>query len=218
MVSVHKYWTSAFGRVVDDTELTELLKLAEMYTSCSHVLNCKLYKLLGMRIDEMRSTAGEDGDVEALRAENKDLRKKLAFSEDARARATYDIAKAQTIQKACVEAQKKAESQLKSCPDMVSTKDKELSKVLTELSKAQRLLAKLESSGQRNQLFSTEALGTLSVRVIVIVASTCKCRPLNKPYPFVVTTYTLNVSIMLSNSLSNCFHFFNYALNDYPAS
>ncbi|KAL2529517.1 hypothetical protein Fot_22118 [Forsythia ovata] len=56
--SVHKYWTSAFGKAADDTELTELLKLAEMYTSRSHVLNCELYKVLEMKVDELRSVTG----------------------------------------------------------------------------------------------------------------------------------------------------------------
>ncbi|KAL2538613.1 hypothetical protein Fot_20004 [Forsythia ovata] len=36
--SVHKYWTSFFGKAVDTAEVTELMKLAEMYTSRSHVL------------------------------------------------------------------------------------------------------------------------------------------------------------------------------------
>ncbi|KAL2551898.1 hypothetical protein Fot_05517 [Forsythia ovata] len=102
--SVHKYWTSAFGKVADNAKLTELLKLAEMYTSRSHVFNCELYKLLEMKVDELCSVTGRDEDVEALRAENKDLRGRLAFSENVRARATYDVMKAQTIQKACVDA------------------------------------------------------------------------------------------------------------------
>ncbi|KAL2550923.1 hypothetical protein Fot_12453 [Forsythia ovata] len=54
--SVHKYWTSTFGKAVDNAELTELLKLAEMYTSQSHVLNCELYKVLAMKVDELCST------------------------------------------------------------------------------------------------------------------------------------------------------------------
>ncbi|KAL2515775.1 hypothetical protein Fot_29746 [Forsythia ovata] len=116
-----------------------------MYTSRSHVLNYELYKLLEMKFDELRSTTGRDEDVEALRTENKDLREQLAFSKEARARATYDVVKARTIQMACVDAQKTAESQLKSCQDMIYAKDKELNKVLTELSKAQGLLAKLEA-------------------------------------------------------------------------
>ncbi|KAL2513994.1 hypothetical protein Fot_27965 [Forsythia ovata] len=94
---VHKYWTSAFSKAADNAELIELLKLAEMYTSQSHVLNCELYKVLAMKVDELRSTVGRDEDVDTLRAENKDLREQLVFSEDARARATYDITKAKTI-------------------------------------------------------------------------------------------------------------------------
>ncbi|KAL2549757.1 hypothetical protein Fot_11287 [Forsythia ovata] len=57
-VSVHKYWTSAFGKAADNAELMELLKLAEMYTSRSHVLNYELYKVLAMKVDELRSTVG----------------------------------------------------------------------------------------------------------------------------------------------------------------
>ncbi|KAL2509159.1 hypothetical protein Fot_32806 [Forsythia ovata] len=109
VASVHKYWTSAFGKTEDTAEVAELLKLAKMYTSCSHVLNCELYKMLEMKVDELHYVIGEDEDVEAMRAENKHLRARLAFSEDARARATYDVTKVQTIQKACVDAQKKAE-------------------------------------------------------------------------------------------------------------
>ncbi|KAL2515646.1 hypothetical protein Fot_29617 [Forsythia ovata] len=56
--SVHTYWTSAFEKAIDNAELMELLKLAEMYTSQSHVLNCELYKVLAMKVDELRSTVG----------------------------------------------------------------------------------------------------------------------------------------------------------------
>ncbi|KAL2545322.1 hypothetical protein Fot_14555 [Forsythia ovata] len=104
-----------------------------MYTSRNHVLNCELYKLLEMMFDELRSTTGGNEDVEALRAENKDLREQLVFSKDARARATYDVIKSRTIQKTCVNAQKMAESQLKSCQNMIYAKDKELTEVLNEL-------------------------------------------------------------------------------------
>ncbi|KAL2545597.1 hypothetical protein Fot_14830 [Forsythia ovata] len=86
--SVHKYWTSSFGRVVDTAEVTELMKLAEMYTSCSHILNCELYKMLEMKIDEIHSALGEDEDAKTMRAEIKRLRARLAFSKDARTRAT----------------------------------------------------------------------------------------------------------------------------------
>ncbi|KAL2544244.1 Uncharacterized protein Fot_13477 [Forsythia ovata] len=56
--SIHKYWTSAFGEVAENAELTELLKLAEMYTSRSHVLKCELYTVLEMKVDELRSVIG----------------------------------------------------------------------------------------------------------------------------------------------------------------
>ncbi|KAL2550515.1 hypothetical protein Fot_12045 [Forsythia ovata] len=141
--SVHKYWTSSFGKAVDTVEVTELKKLAEMYTSRSHVLNCELYKILEMKVDEIQSALGEDENVEVMRAEIKRLKARLVFSEDARSRATYDVTKAQTIQKACIVAQKKAESQLKSCQNMIQAKDRELTEVLNELAKAKSLLAKL---------------------------------------------------------------------------
>ncbi|KAL2501478.1 hypothetical protein Fot_35326 [Forsythia ovata] len=92
--SVHKYWTSAFGKAADTAEVIELVKLAEMYNSRSHVLNCELYKILEMKVNELHSAIGEDEDVEAMQAENKYLRVRLAFSEDARTRATYDVTKA----------------------------------------------------------------------------------------------------------------------------
>ncbi|KAL2549591.1 Uncharacterized protein Fot_11121 [Forsythia ovata] len=145
--SVHKYWTSPFGKVVDTTEVTELMKLAEMYTSRSHVLNCELYKMLEMRVAEIQSVLGEDENAEAMRAEIKRLRARLAFSEDVRSRATYDVTKAQTIQKACIVAQKKAESRLKSFQNMIQAKDRELTEVLNELAKAKGLLAKLGVPG-----------------------------------------------------------------------
>ncbi|KAL2473512.1 hypothetical protein Fot_49248 [Forsythia ovata] len=145
--SIHKYWTSSFEKAVDTAEVTELMKLAEMYTSRSHVLNCELYKILEMKVDEIQSVLGEDENAEAMRAEIKRLRARLAFLEDARSRATYDVTKAQTIQKACIVAQKKAESQLKSCQNMIQAKDRELTKVLNELAKAKSLLAKLGVPG-----------------------------------------------------------------------
>ncbi|KAL2552717.1 hypothetical protein Fot_06336 [Forsythia ovata] len=96
-----------------------------------------------MKVDELRSIVGGDEDVNALRSVNKDLRERLAFFENVRARAIYDITKAKRIQSVCVQAQKKSESQLRSCQSMVHAKDKELTEALTELSKAQGLLAKL---------------------------------------------------------------------------
>ncbi|KAL2489166.1 hypothetical protein Fot_42458 [Forsythia ovata] len=89
--SVYKYWTSSFGKAVDTTEVTELMKLVEMYTSRNHVLNCELYKMLEMKVDEIQSVLGEDEDAEAMRAEIKRLQARLAFFEDARTRTTYDV-------------------------------------------------------------------------------------------------------------------------------
>ncbi|KAL2559788.1 hypothetical protein Fot_04527 [Forsythia ovata] len=103
--------------------------------------------MLEMKVDEIHSVLGEDEDAEAMRVEIKRLQARLAFSEDARTSATYDVTKAQTIQKACVIAQKKAESQLKSCQSMIQAKDKELTEVLNELTKAKGLLAKLGVPG-----------------------------------------------------------------------
>ncbi|KAL2495387.1 hypothetical protein Fot_39144 [Forsythia ovata] len=99
--------------------------------------------MLEMRVAEIQSALGEDENTEAMRAEVKRLWARLAFSEDARSRATFDVTKAQTIQKACVVAQKKAESQLKSCQNMIQAKDRELTEVSNELAKAKGLLAKL---------------------------------------------------------------------------
>ncbi|KAL2500483.1 hypothetical protein Fot_34331 [Forsythia ovata] len=104
VASVRKYWTSTFGEAADNVELTELLKLVEMYTSWSHVLSCELYKVLAIKVDKLRSVVGRDEEVNALRSENKDLRERLAFFEDARARAIYDITKAKRIQGVCVQA------------------------------------------------------------------------------------------------------------------
>ncbi|KAL2455350.1 putative leucine-rich repeat receptor-like serine/threonine-protein kinase [Forsythia ovata] len=103
--------------------------------------------MLEMKVDEIHSVLGEDEDAEAMRAEIQHLWARLAFSEDARTRATYDVTKVQTIQKACVVTRKKAESQLKSCQSMIQAKDKELTEALNELTKAKGLLAKLGVPG-----------------------------------------------------------------------
>ncbi|KAL2500393.1 hypothetical protein Fot_34241 [Forsythia ovata] len=94
-----------------------------------------------MKVDELRPMVGKDKDVDMLRLENKDDQEQLAFSEDARAHAIYDITKANMIQRACVQAQTTAESQLRYCQNMIHAKDKELTEALTELLKANGLLA-----------------------------------------------------------------------------
>ncbi|KAL2553532.1 Uncharacterized protein Fot_07151 [Forsythia ovata] len=62
--SVHKYWTSSWAKTADNAELLEMLKLAEMYTSQYHVLNCELYKVLTMKIDELHSTVVGAEDID----------------------------------------------------------------------------------------------------------------------------------------------------------
>ncbi|KAL2494005.1 hypothetical protein Fot_37891 [Forsythia ovata] len=66
--------------------------------------------VLAMKVDELRSMVERGEDIDALRSENKDLRVQLAFFEDTRARAIFDITKAGMIQRACVQAQRTAES------------------------------------------------------------------------------------------------------------
>ncbi|KAL2508392.1 hypothetical protein Fot_32039 [Forsythia ovata] len=96
-----------------------------------------------MKIDELRSKVVGADDIDALRLENKALRAQLDVTKDVRARAIYDITKYRTIQMMCVQAQKKAESQLRVCQNMVHSKDKELTEALAELSKEKDLLANL---------------------------------------------------------------------------
>ncbi|KAL2494179.1 hypothetical protein Fot_37936 [Forsythia ovata] len=82
--SIHKYSTSAFVKATDNTELLEMLKLPEMYTSQSHILNYELYKVLEMKFYELHSTVVVVEDIDWLRSKNKIIRSRLAVSEDAR--------------------------------------------------------------------------------------------------------------------------------------
>ncbi|KAL2549766.1 hypothetical protein Fot_11296 [Forsythia ovata] len=148
--SIHKYWTSAFAKAANNVELLEMLKLAEMYTSQSHVLNYELYKVLAMKIDELYSTVSGTKDIDELRSKNKILRSRLAVFKDASAKVNYTISMAETLQKLSVKAQKQAELKLKVYEDMAHVKHKELTEALSELSKAKELLAKLGVSGYVN--------------------------------------------------------------------
>ncbi|KAL2544549.1 hypothetical protein Fot_13782 [Forsythia ovata] len=132
---------------MEGANLSKLIKIAEMNTTRSHILNCEVYKVLAMKVDEQRSTVVGVEDIDAMHLENQTLRSKLAASEDARALATYNVTKSRTIQRACAQAQRKAESQLRTCQNMVHTKDKELTEALAELSKARDLLASLGIPG-----------------------------------------------------------------------
>ncbi|KAL2494141.1 hypothetical protein Fot_37898 [Forsythia ovata] len=117
--------------------------MVEMNTARSHVLNCELFNIFAMKIDKLRSKIVDAEDIDALRLENKALHAQLAVIEDARAQVINNITKSRIIQMMCVQAQKKAESQLRVCQNMIHTKDKELTEVLAELSKVKDLLANL---------------------------------------------------------------------------
>ncbi|KAL2501512.1 hypothetical protein Fot_35360 [Forsythia ovata] len=145
--SVHKYWTPAWAKAIDSADLLELLKLTEINISQSHVLNCELYKVLGMKIDELRSIVVEAEDIDELHSKNKIFHSRLVVFEDDRAQTEYKIKKAETIQRFAIKAQKQAELELKVSKDMAHAKHKELTKALAELSKAKELLAKLGVSG-----------------------------------------------------------------------
>ncbi|KAL2548936.1 hypothetical protein Fot_10466 [Forsythia ovata] len=117
--------------------------MAEMNIARSHVHNCELYMIFAMKIDKLHSKVVGTEDIDALRLENKTLFVQLVVTKDESALAIYDITKSGTLQRMCVQAQKKAESQLRVCQNMVHAKDKELTVALAELSKAKDLLANL---------------------------------------------------------------------------
>ncbi|KAL2494029.1 hypothetical protein Fot_37786 [Forsythia ovata] len=121
--------------------------MAEMNTVWSHVLNCEVYKMLAMKVGELCSTVVGAEDIDYLRSENKVFRTRLTIVEDARAQAVFQLTKSQTIQRMCANAQRKAELKLKVFKDMAYAKHKELTEVLTELSKTKELLAKLGAPG-----------------------------------------------------------------------
>ncbi|KAL2545724.1 Uncharacterized protein Fot_14957 [Forsythia ovata] len=65
--------------------------MAEMNTVQSYVLNCELYKVLEMKVDDLRSTVAGADNIDAMRLENQILRSELAIFEDSMARAIYDL-------------------------------------------------------------------------------------------------------------------------------
>ncbi|KAL2501672.1 hypothetical protein Fot_35520 [Forsythia ovata] len=143
VASVNKYWTSVWARATESADLSELIKMAEMNTVRSHVLNCEVYKMLAMKVDELCSTVVGTWDIDVLRLENKTLCARLAIVADSMAQAMFKVTKVGTIQMICAQAQKKAELQLKICEEMVHVQHKELTEALAELSKAKDLLANL---------------------------------------------------------------------------
>ncbi|KAL2552723.1 hypothetical protein Fot_06342 [Forsythia ovata] len=101
VASVHKYWTSVWAKATEGADLSKLIKMAEMNTAQSHVLNCKLYKVLVMKVDKLHSTVVGVEDINTLYLENQILRLEFTVFENARARAVYDITKYGTIQMMC---------------------------------------------------------------------------------------------------------------------
>ncbi|KAL2538276.1 hypothetical protein Fot_19667 [Forsythia ovata] len=126
VASVHKYWTSTWAKATDDADLIEMIKMTKMSTTWSHVLNCELYKVLVMKVDELRSTVTGIEDIDELRSENKILCSMLAIYDDAKEQAEFKIIKSKMIQMLSVSARKQAEWKLKVCEDMSYTKHKQL--------------------------------------------------------------------------------------------
>ncbi|KAL2489382.1 hypothetical protein Fot_42674 [Forsythia ovata] len=88
--SVHKYRTSVWARVKESADLLQLMKIAEMNITQSHVVGAK--------------------DIDALHSGNKALCAQFVVAEDARAQSVYDVTKSGTIQRMCAQAQKETES------------------------------------------------------------------------------------------------------------
>ncbi|KAL2494102.1 Uncharacterized protein Fot_37859 [Forsythia ovata] len=141
-----------------------------MSTAQSHVLNCELYKVLVMKVDELHSTVTGIEDINELRSENMILRLKLAVSEDARAQAKFKIIKSKTIQKLSVSAWKQFELKLKVYEDMVYAKYKQLAEALAELLKAKEFLVKLGASGYTDPKDSTETSNTAMNNIFIVGA------------------------------------------------
>ncbi|KAL2488770.1 hypothetical protein Fot_42062 [Forsythia ovata] len=150
-----------------------------MSTAQSHVHNCELYKVLGMKIDELRSTVMGAEDIKALRSEKKILHSRFTISEDARAQAEFKIIKYETIQRLSVSVRKKAELKLKVCEDMAYTKHKQLAEALVEVANAKELLTKLRIPGYTKSKGSAETRYIISIKfknfqVMTLSSQLCK--------------------------------------------
>ncbi|KAL2545669.1 hypothetical protein Fot_14902 [Forsythia ovata] len=91
-------------RAREGADLLELIKMAEMNTYRSHVLNCEVYKVLAMKVDELCSMVTGAEDIDALRSKNKVIRARLAIVEDTRAQAVFKITKFEMIQRTRINA------------------------------------------------------------------------------------------------------------------
>ncbi|KAL2529609.1 hypothetical protein Fot_22210 [Forsythia ovata] len=101
--------------------------------------------MLAIKVDELHSTVVGAEDIDALCSENKVLHARISNVEDVRAQVVLQLTKSQMIQRMCANAQRKAELKLNVLEDMAYAKQKELIEVLTNLSKAKELLAKLDA-------------------------------------------------------------------------
>ncbi|KAL2518845.1 hypothetical protein Adt_15092 [Abeliophyllum distichum] len=121
--SIHKYWTFTWKKAAEQANMLELVKLAEMKTVQSHVLNFELYMVL-VGFEGSKAVGSED--TNELRSENKILYLKLEFVEEARQPVEYKMMKAEMMQNVCNEARRRAELTLKVYEDMTYAKHKEL--------------------------------------------------------------------------------------------
>ncbi|KAL2508625.1 hypothetical protein Fot_32272 [Forsythia ovata] len=78
-------------------------------------------------------------------SENKIFRLKLDLTEEAKRQAEYEALRAQSMQKVCNNARRRAELKLKVCEYMAYANPKELAEAMAELSKANESLARLEA-------------------------------------------------------------------------
>ncbi|KAL2512999.1 hypothetical protein Adt_18599 [Abeliophyllum distichum] len=68
-VSIHKYMTFVCARTTEGADLSELIKMVEMSTAQSHILNCELYKVFVMKVDELNLMVVGLEDIDALGSE-----------------------------------------------------------------------------------------------------------------------------------------------------
>ncbi|KAL2557872.1 uncharacterized protein Fot_02611 [Forsythia ovata] len=147
-------------RNMDRTTISQRQKTAKRKASdCDLDLNLSLGS--ESRDDEIRQQGLQDDDENnlslSLYTPSSSMLKLKEDDSNARGASTLDLTlgfrdknSPQRVPRSVVFAQKKAESQLRSCQSMVHAKDKELTEALTELSKARGMLAKLGVLGYKD--------------------------------------------------------------------
>ncbi|KAL2550191.1 Uncharacterized protein Fot_11721 [Forsythia ovata] len=93
-----------------------------MSTTWSHVFNCELYKVLAIKVDELRSMVTGEDDIDELRSENNILCSMLTIFKDARAQAEFKIIKSEMIQRLSLSAQKQAKLKIDNIHKLVDAK------------------------------------------------------------------------------------------------